>query len=124
MRPPCEGCLRSTHFVDCLQRMPDHFDVLWTRIPMYSAVTRNIAVTVSPRFMPERSSNQEGRYFWAYTIEISNSGDTTLPLKTRDWAITDAVGQRREVREAVIGGEEAVLHPSPSSESQRGRAFT
>jgi ApaG protein len=100
--------------------MPDHFDVLWTRILMYRAVTRNIAVTVSPRFMPERSSNQEGRYFWAYTIEISNRGDTTVQLKTRHWVITDGVGQRQEVRGAGVVGEEPVLEPGASFEYESG----
>ncbi|HLK82665.1 MAG TPA: Co2+/Mg2+ efflux protein ApaG [Xanthobacteraceae bacterium] len=78
---------------------------------MYRAVTRNIAVTVSPRFMPERSSSEEGRYFWAYTIEIRNHGDITVQLKTRHWIITDAIGHRQEVRGAGVVGEEPVLRP-------------
>jgi len=81
---------------------------------MYQAVTRNIAVTVSPRFLPERSSSTEGRYFWAYTIEISNRGDTTVQLKTRHWRITNGVGQTQEVRGAGVVGEEPVLKPGAS----------
>src|SRR6266849_5900759 len=87
---------------------------------MYRAVTRNIAVTVSPRFKPEHSSNQEGRYFWAYTIEITNRGDTTVQLKTRHWVITDGVGQRQEVRGAGVVGEEPVLEPGASFEYTSG----
>jgi ApaG protein len=82
--------------------MPDHFDVLWTSTPMYEAITRNIAVTVSPRFVPERSSADESRYFWAYTIEIRNRGDTIVQLKTRHWVITDSTGQKQEVRGAGV----------------------
>jgi len=81
---------------------------------MYQAVTRNIEVTVSPRFLPERSSSEEGRYFWAYTIEISNRGDTTVQLKTRHWRITNGVGQTQEVRGAGVVGEEPVLEPGAS----------
>lgn len=78
---------------------------------MYRAVTRNIAVTVSPRFMPERSSSEESRYFWAYTIEITNHGDITVQLKTRHWIITDGIGHQQEVRGAGVIGEEPVLKP-------------
>ena len=81
---------------------------------MYQAVTRNIEVTVSPRFLPERSSTAESRYFWAYTIEISNRSDTTVQLKTRHWRITDAVGQLQEVRGPGVVGEEPVLEPGAS----------
>src|SRR5882672_11526298 len=87
---------------------------------MYQAVTRNIAVTVSPRFMPERSSSEESRYFWAYTIEIRNGGDRTVQLKTRHWVITDGVGQKQEVRGAGVVGEEPVLEPGASFEYTSG----
>src|SRR5437762_1068431 len=41
---------------------------------MYQAVTRDIEVTVTPKFLPERSSQEKSYFFWAYTIEISNRG--------------------------------------------------
>src|SRR5262245_62464891 len=100
--------------------MPDHFDVLWTRIPMYQAVTRNIAVTVSTRYEPERPSSEESRYFWAYTIKIRNCGDTTVQLKTRHWVITDGIGQKQEVRGAGVVGEEPVLEPGEAFEYTSG----
>ena len=37
---------------------------------MYKAVTRGIRVTVMPRFVEEESSPDEGRYFFANTVEI------------------------------------------------------
>ena len=61
--------------------------------------------------MPERSSSEESRYFWAYTIEIRNYGDITVQLKTRHWIITDAIGHKQEVRGAGVVGEEPVLKP-------------
>ena len=87
---------------------------------MYQAVTRNIAVTVSPRFLPERSSTEEGRYFWAYTIEIRNRGDITVQLKTRHWRITDAHGRLQEVRGAGVVGQEPVLKPGEDFEYTSG----
>ena len=87
---------------------------------MYQAVTRNIEVTVSPRFLPERSSAEKSYYFWAYTIEISNRGDTTVQLKTRHWRITDGFGRLQEVRGAGVVGEEPVLEPGKSFEYTSG----
>jgi len=87
---------------------------------MYQAVTRNIAVTVSPRFLPERSSSEKSRYFWAYTIEIRNRGDITVQLKTRHWRIIDGVGQMQDVRGAGVVGEEPVLEPGASFEYTSG----
>jgi ApaG protein len=87
---------------------------------MYRAVTRNIEVTVSPRFLPERSSLERNFFFWAYTIEISNRGNTTVQLKTRHWRITDGFGRLQEVRGAGVVGEEPVLKPGSSFEYTSG----
>jgi ApaG protein len=87
---------------------------------MYKAVTRQIEVTVVPRFMSERSSPENGYYFWAYTIEITNRGRETVQLKTRHWKITDAHGKLQEVRGAGVVGETPVLEPGKSYEYTSG----
>jgi ApaG protein len=76
---------------------------------MYCAVTRNIEIVVTPRFVADRSSPDNNYYFWAYTISIANKGTETVQLKTRHWRITDANGRRQEVRGAGVVGEEPVL---------------
>jgi len=78
---------------------------------MYRAVTRQIEVTVEPAFMPERSSAENSRYFWSYTIIITNTGDETVQLRTRYWIITDAIGRQQEVRGEGVVGEQPVLAP-------------
>jgi ApaG protein len=87
---------------------------------MYTAVTRSIEVTVTPRFLPERSSPGEGHYFWAYTIEITNNGAETVQLKTRHWRITDASGRVQEVRGPGVVGEQPRLAPGESFEYTSG----
>src|ERR1700760_3813552 len=87
---------------------------------MYRAVTRHIEVTVTPRFVAERSSPENGYFFWAYTIEISNTGDETVQLKTRYWRITDALGRMQEVRGEGVIGEEPILKPGESFEYTSG----
>jgi ApaG protein len=78
---------------------------------MYSAVTRQIEVTVKPNFMPERSSAEKRQYFWSYTIVITNSGQETVQLRTRHWIITDASGRKQEVRGEGVIGEQPMLVP-------------
>jgi len=87
---------------------------------MYRAVTRKIEVTVTPRFIPERSSSSNGYYFWAYTIDIVNLGSETVQLKTRHWRITDALGRLQEVKGSGVVGEEPTLRPGESFEYTSG----
>jgi ApaG protein len=87
---------------------------------MYRAVTRKIEVTVTPRFVSERSSPSNGYYFWAYTIDIANVGGETVQLKTRHWRITDALGRLQEVKGPGVVGEEPVLKPGESFEYTSG----
>ena len=87
---------------------------------MYHAKTREIEVTVTPRFLPERSSPENGYFFWAYTITLTNLGRETVQLKTRHWRITDAFGRLQEVRGAGVIGEEPVLKPGENFEYTSG----
>ena len=87
---------------------------------MYRAITRKIEVTVTPRFLAERSSPDKGYFFWAYTIDIANLGSETVQLKTRHWRITDAHGRLQEVKGPGVVGEEPVLKPGDSYEYTSG----
>jgi ApaG protein len=86
----------------------------------YCAVTRQIEVRVKPRFLAERSSPENGYYFWAYTITLTNLGRETVQLKTRHWRITDAHGKLQEVRGAGVVGEEPVIKPGENFEYTSG----
>jgi ApaG protein len=87
---------------------------------MYRAVTRRIEVTVEPNFLPERSSPERSRYFWSYTIVITNTGDETVQLRTRRWIITDATGRQQEVRGEGVIGEQPVIAPGEHFEYTSG----
>jgi len=86
----------------------------------YRAVTRQIEVKAMPRFLPDRSSPENGYFFWAYTITLTNHGDEIVQLKTRHWRITDAHGRLQEVRGAGVVGEEPVLKPGENFEYTSG----
>lgn len=83
---------------------------------MYRNVTHGVQVTVEPRFVAEESHPDDGRWFWAYQIEIRNLGGEEVRLRTRHWRITDATGRTQEVRGAGVVGEQPLLKP--------GQAFT
>jgi ApaG protein len=87
---------------------------------MYRAVTRDIEVTVEPNFLPEKSSAEDGQFFWSYTIIITNSGGETVQLKTRHWIITDAVGRQQQIRGDGVIGEQPVLAPGERFEYTSG----
>ncbi|MCP4382309.1 MAG: Co2+/Mg2+ efflux protein ApaG [Hyphomicrobiales bacterium] len=78
---------------------------------MYIATTQQIQVTVEPSFVESESSPADGRYFWAYTIEIVNLGVDEVQLRARHWQITDANGRTEEVRGAGVVGKQPFLKP-------------
>jgi ApaG protein len=77
----------------------------------YSATTRQVRVSVVPRFAPERSDPRLSKYFFLYTVTITNEGPETVQLISRHWVITDAHGQVEEVRGAGVVGEQPILAP-------------
>lgn len=81
---------------------------------MYQAVTHNIQVTVEPHFLPEESDPEDGKYFFAYAVEIANLGRSIVQVRTRHWTITDGNGRVDTIEGAGVVGEEPVLHPGES----------
>jgi ApaG protein len=86
----------------------------------YRSITRQIEVKAAPRFLADRSSPENGYFFWAYTITLTNLGRETVQLKTRHWRITDAFGRLQEVRGNGVIGEEPVLKPGENFEYTSG----
>ena len=81
---------------------------------MYKAITHNIQVTALPEFLAERSEPDDERFFWAYTIEITNMSDRDVKLLKRHWVVTDANGQRHEIKGVGVVGEQPLLRPGES----------
>ncbi len=81
---------------------------------MYRSTTHGIEVTVEPRFLEEQSVPDEGRYTWAYTVEIRNRSEDTVRLRARYWRITDALGRVEEVRGPGVVGKQPTLAPGES----------
>ncbi|MCA3130316.1 MAG: Co2+/Mg2+ efflux protein ApaG [Rhodocyclaceae bacterium] len=82
-----------------------------------------ITVTARASFVPEQSDEQEGRYVFAYTISILNSGTVAARLISRHWIITDSDNQVQEVRGLGVVGEQPLLAPGQSFQYSSGAAI-
>ena len=77
----------------------------------YSAITRQISVTVSPTYLEDQSTPENSNFVWAYHVVIENRGSETVQLQSRHWRITDARGEVHEVRGPGVVGEQPRLEP-------------
>ncbi|HEX2643244.1 MAG TPA: Co2+/Mg2+ efflux protein ApaG [Thermoanaerobaculia bacterium] len=83
---------------------------------MSDTITRGIRVQVESFYDEDRSSPQESYYFFAYQVTITNLGEETAQLLSREWTITDANGQEQKVQGPGVIGEQPVLAPGDSFE--------
>ncbi len=83
---------------------------------MSDTTTNGIRVQVASFYVEERSDPENGRYFFAYRVKISNTGTETARLVSREWIITDADGNEERVEGPGVVGEQPVLNPGESFE--------
>jgi ApaG protein len=84
------------------------------------AVTRGIRVQVASEYAPERSEPGKNKWFFLYTITISNEGPETVQLVTRHWIITDGTGHVEEVRGPGVVGKQPTLKAGESFDYTSG----
>ena len=82
----------------------------------YSATTRQISVSVDPTYLDDQSAPEQSHFVWAYRIVIENRGAETVQLRSRHWRITNARGERHEVRGPGVVGEQPRLEPGDAFE--------
>jgi ApaG protein len=78
---------------------------------VYEAKTRDIVVRIAPSYLEDQSDPEEGRWFWAYTVEIENHGVEIVQLVSRHWIITDGLNRIEEVTGEGVVGEQPTLKP-------------
>ncbi len=81
---------------------------------MSDTTTRGIRVEVESEFLADRSDRQT--YTFAYHVRISNVGEETAQLVSREWIITDADGNVDTVKGPGVVGEYPVLDAGESYE--------
>lgn len=70
-----------------------------------------IRIQVATHYVDDQSQPDVGRFVFAYTITIENSGDIPAKLLSRHWVITDANGKVQEVSGDGVVGEQPHLSP-------------
>jgi ApaG protein len=75
---------------------------------------------VEPQYLSEQSTPDEGLYAFAYTINITNTGDVTAQLIARHWIIDDAHGHTEEVKGLGVVGHQPLLRPGESFQYTSG----
>jgi ApaG protein len=84
------------------------------------ATTYGIRVQVVARYSPERSQPTGNKWFFLYTVTISNESADTVQLLTRHWIITSGTGDVEEVRGPGVIGKQPTLAPGESFEYTSG----
>jgi ApaG protein len=82
-----------------------------------------VTVTSQNQYVAEQSDEANGRFVFAYTITIRNTGSMPAQLIARHWIIKDANGQQQEVRGLGVVGSQPLLKPGELFEYTSGTAI-
>jgi ApaG protein len=85
--------------------------------------THDIKIGVATQYLPDQSEPASGRFVFAYTITITNTGSVSAQLISRHWVITDADGKIQEVRGLGVVGHQPLLKPGEHFEYTSGSAL-
>jgi ApaG protein len=83
----------------------------------------DVTVSAATQYLPDQSDEAAGRYVFAYTITLRNTGSVAAQLISRHWIITDAQGLVQEVRGLGVVGAQPLLEPGQSFEYTSGAAI-
>ncbi|MCF6280611.1 MAG: Co2+/Mg2+ efflux protein ApaG [Candidatus Polarisedimenticolaceae bacterium] len=72
---------------------------------------QKIQIEVESLYLSAESEPEINRYVFSYTITILNNGSEAAKLLDRHWIITDANGNKKEVKGKGVIGEQPHLAP-------------
>jgi ApaG protein len=81
---------------------------------MSDTTTRGVRVEVESEYLADRSDGRT--WSFAYHVRITNEGDETVQLVSREWIITDGDGNVERVKGPGVVGEHPILEPGASFE--------
>ena len=87
---------------------------------MHTVAKYQFRVEVTPQYLAEQSSPEQGLHSFAYTITISNVGEVPAQLISRHWIITNGVGEIEEVKGLGVVGHQPLLRPGESFQYTSG----
>lgn len=77
-------------------------------------------VEVTPHYLAEQSSPEQGLYVFSYTITITNIGEVPAQLISRTWNVNDANGHTEKVKGLGVVGQQPLLKPGQAFEYTSG----
>ena len=83
-----------------------------------------IEINVEVTYLPGQSSLVNSQYAYAYTITITNNGETGAQLRTRRWLIQDESGETEEVIGEGVIGQQPHLSPGESFKYSSGAVIS
>jgi len=83
-----------------------------------------IEVNVEVTYLPEQSNLMSSQYAYAYTVTITNIGETGAQLRTRRWLIQDESGETEEVIGEGVIGQQPHLSPGESFKYSSGAVIS
>ncbi|HKC43009.1 MAG TPA: Co2+/Mg2+ efflux protein ApaG [Burkholderiales bacterium] len=82
-----------------------------------------ISISPQSQYLADQSDEPAGRFVFAYTITLRNTGSISAQLIGRHWIITDANNQIQEVKGLGVVGEQPLLAPGESYQYTSGAAI-
>lgn len=79
-----------------------------------------LEVEVQAQYSAEHSEPDQGRYFFAYTVRITNIGREPAQVISRHWIITDGHNQQEEVKGLGVVGQQPLIEPGKTFEYTSG----
>ncbi len=83
---------------------------------MSDTTTRGVRIEIESSYIPDRSSEPENYFFFAYDVVITNVGDDIVQLVSREWIITNSDGEVERVEGPGVVGKQPLLGPGESFE--------
>ena len=71
----------------------------------------NIKILTKSKYLPEKSSEEQGLYLFSYSIKIKNKSDKVIQLISRYWNIKDGKGRIEDIYGPGVVGKKPKLHP-------------
>ena len=89
-------------------------------MPSPPAPKPEFTCAVKVQYLADQSSPPDGPFAFAYTVTITNTGNITAQLLARHWIVTNASGQREDVRGLAVVGHQPLLKPGEHFEYTSG----
>jgi ApaG protein len=80
-------------------------------------------VSVRTQYLENQSDPEHGRFVFAYSITIRNTGQVAAQLISRHWVIKDANDQMEEVKGLGVVGHQPLLQPGEQFEYTSGTSL-